>query len=179
VLYVTLGTGLGAALVVDGKVVRVSRHTWGQIAHVPLGEAGPRCYCGRRGCAETLLSSRGILWRARSHGLTGVESCEELARVARRGTPRDSRAARAVWSGAGDALGRLLRILAVLVSPDAIVVGGGISGAAGLFLKNSRARLLEGLQRAHRPRLALVPARLGRFAGAMGAALLAREALLP
>ncbi|MBI4604106.1 MAG: ROK family protein [Planctomycetes bacterium] len=177
VLYVTMGTGLGTALSVGGGPVRVSRHTVGQAAHVPLDAEGPRCPCGDRGCAETLLSERGVLWRARRAGLEGIGSSAELHRLAiDRGGGGRARAARGAWREVGLDLGRLLRILAGLFSPDVIVVGGGVAGAAGLFIPEAARHLERRLGPRLGTRVLLKAARLGRHAGAIGAALLARDA---
>ena len=172
VLYLTAGTGLGAALAVRGEPVRVSRHTVGQVAHIPLDLRGPPCSCGSRGCAEVLLSARGVLRRARRSGLR-ARSAEDICRIAGDGRPsgRDAAAARAVWREVGDLMGGLLRILSALFSPDIIIVGGGLAGAADLFLPAARRRL------GRFGGAAVVPAARGRFAGAIGMALLARDGL--
>jgi glucokinase len=175
VLYVTLGTGLGAALAVNGFPVRVSRHTVGQVAHVPVASAGPRCYCGARGCAESLLAARGILWRARRNGIRSVRSTEQLFRLAREPKRAARAAARGVWRETGELLGGLLRVIAPLFSPDRIVVGGGVAGAAQLFLPAARDHLARRLSPRTGVRATVRAAQLGRIAGAAGAALLARE----
>ncbi len=172
VLYVTLGTGLGAALVVGGEIVRVSRHTVGQVAHLPLGTRGLRCYCGSFGCAETLLSARGIVHRARRAGLDGVSSVKEVFEIAlARG--RQGARANGVWRETGELLGKLLQVLSALFSPEVIVLGGGVSGAFELFLPAARKWLSGSLTPALGPDVAIRAAALGRFAGAIGAALLA------
>jgi glucokinase len=181
VLYLTLGTGLGAALAVRGEPVRVSHHTIGQVAHIPLSASGPRCYCGSRGCAETLLSARGVLWRAGRAGIRGIASPKDLWGLGRsRSSPglkaRGQRSkALQVWMETGELLGGLLRILAALFSPELVVLGGGISGAARFFLPHARGYL----NRFHAPllrgKVLLRPAELGRHAGSVGAALLARD----
>jgi glucokinase len=180
VLYVTLGTGLGAAFAIGGQPVRVSRHTIGQVAHWTLPEAGkkgPRCYCGSAGCAETLLSARGVLWRARRLGLEAAASASELCDLARRpGRARETLRARRLWREHGELLGQLLHPLCAFISPDVVVVGGGIAGAAPLFLPAAAAHLEQRLTPRLVPPPALRAARLGRFAGAIGAALLAQDA---
>jgi glucokinase len=176
VLYLTLGTGVGAALVVDGAPVRVSRHTVGQVAHIPLAASGPRCSCGGRGCAESLLSSAGLLRRARGAGLAGLATTEDLWRAALSGRGRRAAAARAVWRGAGELAGGLLSLLAGLFSPDAVIVGGGTAGAAPLFLPVAAAAIRRRWPRTLGRPPVVRAALLGRFAGAYGAALLARQA---
>jgi glucokinase len=178
-LYLTLGTGAGAAMVVGGEVVRVSNHTVGQVAHLPLDPSGPLCPCGARGCLEAVLSAGGILWRARRAAgrrrtipKAGLERVEILARIAGAG----SAPARRVLTETGDLLGRALAILANLLSPDRIVVGGGISGAGRLLLEPAALSLELGLIPRLRGRVGLARARLGPHAGAVGAALLGRAA---
>lgn len=179
VLYLTMGTGLGAALAVRGEPVRVSHHTVGQVAHVPLAPSGPRCRCGERGCAEALLSAKGILRLAASQGLDVASALElrDLALGRAAGSRSLRRAALSVWEETGRRLGSLCVALGALFSPDAIVIGGGISGAAPLFLSEAARIVNERLRpRIGRP-VAVVPAALGAFAGAAGAAILARRAV--
>jgi glucokinase len=177
VLYITLGTGVGSSMVVDGKILRVSHHTVGQVAHLPLDPRGPRCSCGARGCFESVLGARGLRWRASRAGWP-----EGLPPAARR-SPRDlcllarggSRPARKVLADVGRLLGAGLALLSNFLSPDRIVIGGGIAGAGDLLLVPAE----EVFRRRVHPRLRgvieVVPARLGPFSGAAGAALLARE----
>ncbi len=167
-LYVTLGTGLGAALTVEGKPARVSHHTVGQIAHIPLSDHGPPCSCGQTGCAESLLSARGILRRAGSNAPSSTRGLYEAARDGEDG-------AIAVWRETGELLGRLSRILVALFSPQVVVVGGGIAAAADYFLPQARAYLRRTLPRGSRDSLRLEKASLGPFAGAVGAALIAAD----
>jgi glucokinase len=169
VLYVTAGTGLGAALAVRGEPIRVSRHTVGQVAHIPLDPSGLSCRCGARGCAEALLGARGMVRRARRMGLP-ARSPADLHRMASRAWPsrKEAAIARSLWRETGDLLGALLRVLTAFLSPDIVVVGGGLAGSADLFLPSARRRLC-------RRGAAVVPAALGRFAGAIGMALLARD----
>jgi len=181
VLYVTAGTGLGAALAIRGTPVRVSNHTVGHVAHIPLDPDGLRCRCGSRGCAEALLSARGLVLRARSQGLRSARTPEDLHRIAT-SRPRspERELARAVWRETGDLIGALARLLSTLFRPDVIVIGGGIALAADLFLDRARSHLTPPRGRAGsagaRPVApALLPAAGGRFAGAAGMALLARN----
>ena len=177
VLYLTLGTGVGASMVVDGKILRVVHHTVGQVAHLPLDPRGPRCSCGGRGCFESVLGARGVRWRA-----SRAAGADRLPPGARR-SPRDlcllarggSRPARKVLAEVGRLLGAGLALLANFLSPDRIVVGGGIAGAGELLLGPAE----EVFRRRVHPRLRggieLALSRLGPFSGAAGAALLARD----
>jgi glucokinase len=170
VLYVTLGTGLGAALVVDREPVRASHHTVGQISEIRLRDVGPGSRDSR---AEDLLSGRGILARARREGIRGATSTLDLFTLARQGDT----AARGVWREVGQILGRLLHTLVSLWSPDVVITAGGTAGAAELFLPAAERELALSMRGRPPPSLR-TPAR-GRFAGAIGAALLARRAVSP
>jgi glucokinase len=180
VLYLTLGTGLGAALVVEGVPVRVSRNTVGQVAHVrltppaPGRSAAPTCRCGGHGCAESLLSASGILERARAAGIARARNVEELAALGRKsGRSVPGRRARRLWDETGDFLGGLCQTLASLFAPDIVVIGGGIAGAADLWIDRVRDAVAASGPALLGQKIAVEPARLGRFAGALGAALLA------
>ena len=183
VLYVTLGTGLGAALVVGGEPARVANHTVGQVAHLRIAAGGPACRCGGRGCAESLLAARGLLARARQLGMTGARDPEDLrALAAGRGGTRGGAAlgtlARQLWRETGDLLGRLLVLLASLFSPRVAVIGGGIAGALDLFGPAAERHLAGHLAPRLGARLVLRRSALGKFAGAAGMALLARGSSL-
>jgi glucokinase len=170
VLYLTLGTGLGAALIAGGEVVRVSNHTVGQAAHLPLGEAGPRCTCGKTGCAEALLAAKGLSWRAKRRGLEETDP-EAVFKLAAGG----SRAARQVFQELGADLGKLLALLANLFSPEVLVIGGGLSRAAPLFLPEARKTFERAVHPRRRGQVEVRAGRLSPYAGAIGAALLSRK----
>ncbi len=169
VFYVTLSTGLGAAMTVRGQPVRVSHHTVGQIAHIPLRTDGPRCACGQRGCAESLLSAKGIARRA------GLPARASAPRALCEAADRGDATARAQWLETGELLGELLGITIPLFQPDVVVVGGGIAAAASHFLPAARKYLKKRLPRDLKGRIELKQASLGRYAGAVGAAFLGHD----
>ncbi len=174
VLYVSLGTGLGAALVVDRRPVRASNHTVGQISEILIEDVTAGRHQSAR--AESLLSSRGILARARRRGIGGLTSTHDLFTAAR---DRDARARR-VWHEVGQILGRLLHTLVSLWSPNVVVVAGGTAGAAEFLLPAAERELGRSMRdTAEKPaeKPALVTPDRARLTGAIGAALLARQAL--
>jgi len=173
-LYVSLGTGVGASLCIDGHPVRVSHHAIGHVAQIPLG--GDLA----RDKTERQLSARGIVRRARAAGLRGVVSPQDVyarARVGVRGSlGPEARRARKAWRETGEILGRLIFILGTLFRPDAVVIGGGTSAAAPLLLPTAERHI-----RRHWPTYmghppAIHPATHGRWAGALGAAYAAQRA---
>jgi len=127
-LYLTLGTGVGAAMIVEGSIVRVSHHTVGQVAHLPLDPHGPPCPCGARGCLESVLGARGIVWRAARAARHGADlppearrSPADLCAAARAG----SRDARRIFLEVGRLLGTALALLSTSPSPTGSWWEGG------------------------------------------------------
>lgn len=186
VVMVTLGTGIGGGIVIDGRVEVGSAGFAGEIGHMVVDPAGPPCPCGRRGCWERYASGAGLGLLAREAALAGrldgvvrlaggdPESVrgEDVSAAAAGGDP----AARDVIEEVGRWVGFGLANLACVVDPECFVLGGGLVRAGDLLFDAARAafgELVEGGDR--RPLAAVVPAALGERAGAVGAALAARQ----
>lgn len=129
-----LGTGVGAGVVVGGRVLTGANAVAGEWGHNPLPAMtpeewpGPRCYCGRRGCIETFLSGPGLAAdHARAAGRT--LTAEEVAVRAAKGDP----AAAAALDRYADRLARALGSVINLLDPQAIVLGGGLSNLSWLY----------------------------------------------
>jgi glucokinase len=189
VLMVTLGTGIGGGLVVDGRVEVGSAGFAGEIGHMVVDPAGPPCPCGRRGCWERFASGAGLGLRAREAALAGrlgrvvklaggdPESVrgEDVSAAAAAGDPD----ARRVIEEVGWWLGFGLANLACVLDPECFVLGGGLVHAGHPLLDSARAafgELVEGGDR--RPLAVIVPAAFDERAGAVGAALAARQGSL-
>jgi glucokinase len=164
-LLVTVGTGVGAAVVVGGTPYGGAHGTGGELGHVVVAPGGPPCGCGARGCVEALASAAAI---AERHG-GGVSARE----VARRAAAGDARAA-PVWGEAVDALAAGLAAYVMVMDPQLVVVGGGVAGAGDALFEPLAAGLRERL--AFVPAPPVVAAALGAEAGCHGAALMALEA---
>jgi len=164
-LYISMGTGLGAALTAGGNPVRVSNNTVGHIARLPIGGE-------HRQGAEKLLCARGILNRFRELGGKprphGTLALLELARAG-------DATARETWKITGVLLAELLEILVPMWRPDGVVIGGGIAGAAECFLPATRRSLRRRLRSFEPGCPDILPAALESYAGAAGAALIARD----
>lgn len=185
-ILVTLGTGIGGGIVVDGRLVRGANGFAGEVGHMVVHPDGPPCPCGKRGCWERFASGSGL-------GRLGREAAEaappgrivELAggdpedvrgeHVTRAAAEGDEQATAVMERFAGwVALG--LANLANAFDPTLFVLGGGLVAAGEVLLAPVRAAF-AGLVLAarHRPAVPIVPAALGEHAGAIGAALLAGE----
>jgi predicted NBD/HSP70 family sugar kinase len=127
---VTLGTGIGCGLLVGGALYTGSTGLAAEFGHIPIDPAGPVCTCGRRGCLEASACSDAVLARLRQMGL-GLPDIQAAAALARGeqgpdGTPdaAETRAARAAFAAAGDALGRGLATLCNLINPELVILAG-------------------------------------------------------
>jgi glucokinase len=175
VAFVPIGTGIAAALVLDGRPY--AGGGWaGEIGHIDVGSGLP-CPCGSRGCLETVASAAAIARRytERSGRAVGgaLEVAARLGADTGDGGPGDGDAdARAVWDEAVDALAFVLAVTAAVAAPELIIVGGGLSGAGEVLLEPLRRGVAARVTPPQRhPKL--VRAELGEQAGLLGAALLA------
>ena len=186
---VTLGTGIGGGLIVDGRLVTGASGLAGEPGHLVVDPTGPPCPCGRRGCWERFASGSGLGRLAREAAEAGradrvvdlaggVESVrgEHLTRAALEGDPDALEVMRefAWWVALG------LANLATLLDPEVLVIGGGLAAAGPILLDPAREAFAGHLLGAsHRPPVSVVLAALGPDAGAIGAAYLAADLLRP
>jgi glucokinase len=189
VLCITLGTGIGGALVIDQRVFRGSNGMAGEFGHIQVVPDGHRCPCGNRGCWEQYASGNALVRDAREL----VEANSPLAHRLRQIVQGDAslltgpQVTRAALDGdalANELLGEIgtwlgvgLAGMAAAFDPDCIVVGGGVSAAGDLLLVPTRiafSRHLVG--RGHRQEPPILEAALGRDASFIGAADMARSA---
>ncbi len=168
-LFVPLGTGVAAALMVDGSVLRGGGWA-GELGHVSIVPDGPPCACGGRGCLEVIASASAI---ARAYTARTGEQVDART-VALRVGQRDP-VAQAVWAEAVDALAKGVLATVTITGIDLVLVGGGLALSGETLLAPLR-RELDRLRTFQRPPR-VVRAALGDRAGCLGAACLAWEAV--
>lgn len=139
--YLSIGTGVAAGLILDGRLRRGHRGAAGEVGHLPFRSQGPQCACGQRGCIE-VFGSGGALDRAwPTRG--GVPAPVGLFRAAAAGDPR----ALAVRRAFADAVAYAVRALVVTCDPEVVVLGGGVA-RLGVVLRDvvveAMHRLAEG-----------------------------------
>jgi predicted NBD/HSP70 family sugar kinase/biotin operon repressor len=134
--YVSISSGIGAGLIVDGQVYRGHRGTAGEIGHVLMDPSGVICRCGNRGCLETLASAPAVVDLISASRARHV-SIEDVLALARDG---DAGARRAIGD-AGRAVGSALAALVNALNPEMVVVGGDLSEAGDVLLEPLRASL--------------------------------------
>lgn len=120
-LVVTIGTGVGAAIVLDGAVVRGTQGGAGEIGHIPVAEFGPTCSCGNQGCLETFIGESALVRIARERGVIGPRATIAALRAAADGG--DAIAA-ALFGEAGHLLGRTLAGLVHVLDPEIVILLG-------------------------------------------------------
>ncbi|XVV07850.1 ROK family protein [Actinosynnema sp. CA-248983] len=186
---VAIGTGIGGALLIDGKVFRGAHGVAPELGHLRLVPDGRPCPCGKNGCWErycsgTALTTTAVELLARHPGVSTLMAREafgdsraitgrRVAAAARDGDPLAKRAMAdlARWLGEG------LALVADVYDPEVVVIGGGVSESAPLFLDDARERYAAVVTGAgHRPLARIRTAQLGDDAGIVGVATLAREA---
>jgi glucokinase len=189
VLCITLGTGIGGALVIDNRVFRGANGLAGEFGHMQMVPDGRRCECGNRGCWEQYASGNALVRDARELVLADSPVAHYLrdlveGDLARLTGPLVTEAAQAgdplaieLIADIGNALGVGLAGMTAAFDPSCIIIGGGVSAAGDLLLEPTRAafsRTLTG--RGFRPEPPITEAALGPEAGFIGAADMARSA---
>ena len=167
-VYLMVSSGIGAGLVIDGKLHRGSSGTAGEIGHVILDEQGQICRCGNRGCLETFASVPSLLdLLGRTHG--DRLTLDDMLALARDGDPAVQR----VIADAGRAIGIAVANLVNVINPTRVIVGGDLSAAGDLLLDPLRDSLSRYAIPAAAAAVEVVPSALGERAGVMGALALA------
>jgi glucokinase len=185
---ITVGTGIGGGLVVDGRLLRGRFGAAGEIGHIQMVEGGRPCGCGQRGCWEQYASGNALVRCAREQaaerrseavillglgdgtpeGITG----RHVNEAATRGDP----VALEAYAVTGHWIGQGMADLAAVLDPGRFVIGGGVSEAGDLIIKPAAGAFDELLTAGqHRPKADVVAAELGNDAGLVGAADLARH----
>lgn len=187
-VVLTIGTGIGAGLIIDGKLRRGRFGIGGEPGHVRVVPGGRRCGCGNRGCLEQYCSGKALVRAAKEVARERpADACRllELAGgdleaidgpIVTEAAQEGDHAAVDCFSEIGRWLGQGLADLAAVLDPGRFVIGGGVADAGELLLKPGRetyAAVLSG--RGYRPLAEVVAARLGADAGLIGAADLARQ----
>ncbi|MFF1701187.1 ROK family protein [Streptomyces sp. NPDC058252] len=160
-LHVSAEIGIGAAILVDGRLLRGTRGFAGELGHVPVRPEGPPCPCGGRGCLEQYAGEEAVL---RAAGLGPGE--DRVGLLAERAAQGDAAVRRAL-RGAGTALGIALTGAVNLLDPETVVLGGALSGLAPWLLPALEAELAG---RTAGPACAVTVSRLGPEGPLLGAA---------
>jgi len=184
-IFVKIGTGIGAGIICEGRIYRGANGCAGDIGHIGVDKSGPLCHCGNRGCLETLASGPAIAERSLAAAQAGqspillqhyeanggVLRTEDVGEAAREG---DALAIEMIRES-GQLIGDVLAGLVSFHNPEMIVIGGGVSNLGNLLLSTIRQTVLHrSLPLATRD-LQIVFSEIGADAGVIGAVNLAMD----
>ncbi len=180
-IYIIVGTGVGAAIIVDGEVYRGMHNAAGECGHTTLDLHGVRCHCGAIGCTETFMSGPWLARRytaaqqgvAPSLEVDANVTGEEVAGLAEQG---DTTAQRII-AEAGEALGASVAGLAMILDIDFYVVGGSVAHCGDRFFEPARQSVPNYAFASVAERVKIVPNQLDTDGAILGCAWLARQAL--
>jgi glucokinase len=161
-ILLTLGTGVGGAVFLNGELFTGLQGAGGELGLISINFDGPICNSGNRGSLEQYVSLQGIRRETGKEGL-------ELAELAEKGDPE----ALAFWQNYGKLLGVGVANLVYILTPEAVILGGGLSASAKFFLPAMVTELNQRVLGPSRESLAIASAELGNDAGMLGAAKLA------
>lgn len=166
-LMITLGTGIGGSVAVNGRILRGAHGVAGKFGHIPVSRKGPVCSCGRQGCIEAYAAGPSLVRTAAARsGFAGT--AEELLALAADGDPDAIR----IFRQAGERLGIAIAAATNLLDPGLCLVAGGLTAAGDLLLAPARRMMLAKCHPTIAERTRLEVAELGPTAGLLGAAYL-------
>ena len=180
---ITVGTGIGSGLVINGKLVRGASNAAGELGHIKLNmEGGPLCGCGDRGCLEAYASGPSIVAMAEEY-IKGGKSTRyrELANpeitpyivsvAAQEGDP----VAKQIFRIMGEYIGMGLTSVVNWLNPEKIIIGGGVAAAGDILFDPIKETIAKRAMTIQKEAVEIVPAQLGNNAGVIGASLLIKS----
>ncbi len=182
VVCLTLGTGVGGGIIINGNLYRGSTSSAGEIGHIPINEGGPGCNCGGQACLESYVGNHYLVKEVRRRIKAGKRTV--LKKMANKKlsdlTPRmmykaaksGDRFARDLWHDAGVKIGIALSGVVNFLDPDKVVIGGGVSQAGAFLFKPIRETVRKRSMELQGRHVRIVKAALGKDAGVIGAAVL-------
>jgi len=174
--YIKVGTGVGAGLLLDGRIYRGATGTAGEIGHVTIQENGPLCTCGNYGCLEAMAGGQAIARKAREAiekgrrtQLSSIEAKKILAIDVAQAAQRGDLVAQQIITEAGTYLGIAIASLINVFNPSMVVIGGGVSQLGDLLLEPIRKTVVQRSLHSAAKVVRITSAVLGRRASSMGA----------
>jgi glucokinase len=184
---ITLGTGVGGGLVIEGRLYRGTTGSAGEIGHMTLFPEGVPCNCGNQGCLERYLGARAMVEEARRAIESGESTIipklvhHDLSRldplILEQAAKQHDRLAQHLWDQAGERLGIALASVVNILNPEWIVLAGGLSRSGRLLLDPLRRTLLKRSFPTPARAVKLVISQLDQDLGIVGAGLVAHEQL--
>jgi glucokinase len=186
-VYLTLSTGIGGGVIIDGELIHGIASGAGEMGHITVDPRGPRCACGNRGCLERMASGTNIARRAREllqqkpesgallRNLAGGSAERITAETVREAFEQGDPVANLVWMDAVRALAIGLGSIIHVLSPETIALGGGLSLSGESLFAPLRRQLENHVFYIPLDRIRIEPARLGHDSALTGAGFLATQ----
>lgn len=168
----TLGTGVGSGLVLDGYLYRGTDNAAGELGHLPLNENGPHCNCGGFGCLEAYIGNQRLVDLANRIMGTKTMTLEEMFVKASQGNAK----ALKFWRIAAGHLGNGLSAIVNLLNPQVFIIGGGVSHNHKFLFQHAKKVMDNRVMLTHRKKYKILRAELGNDAGLIGAQVLVQHA---
>lgn len=164
----TLGTGVGAGLILNGSLYRGPGFAAGELGHMPINLTGPKCTCPSYACLESYVGNQRLIKRAVKQFRRRDITLEEISDLAK----QQDRTALAFWQELGQHVGSALVGVVNLLNPEKIVIGGGISKSSRFFFPEIRRQIKQRAMPVQAKMVRVVKARLGDDTGLIGASVL-------
>lgn len=177
IVAVTIGTGIGGGIIIDGRLLRGVSGSAGEIGHMIIKEDGPLCNCGKSGCLETMTAAPAILREARSAIRDGKKSLladyEHLeAKDVFIAAGSGDLVAQEIINRSAYYLGIAIANLINLLNPEVVIIGGGVARAGDILIDPIRLTAMDNCLEVAGKAARIVPAQLGNDAGCIGAGAL-------
>lgn len=176
-VMLTIGTGLGAGVVVDGHMLRGATNSAGEVGHMNMFRRGRPCNCGSQGCLSRYVSAVGIVqtYQEKRAGQHLPADPAATPKTIQHAAEAGEAAAIATYQAAGTLLGYGLTNIVNMYNPSVIIIGGGVAGAGDWLLRPARQIVADHALAIPGHACRIVTAALGNTAGMRGAAQLVRE----
>ncbi|NQT06442.1 MAG: ROK family protein [Candidatus Omnitrophica bacterium] len=179
---ITLGTGVGGGIIINGRLHRGHLSSAGEIGHIPINVDGPRCNCGGIACIESYVGNSYIIKEVKRRigrgektiikRLAGGNVSRITPELLYKAAKRRDKFAVVFWKEIGFRIGVMLSGVINLLSPDKVIIGGGVAQAGRFILNPIKETVKKRAMNIQRRHVKIVRASLGRDAGLVGAAVL-------
>ncbi|MDD5108671.1 MAG: ROK family protein [Candidatus Omnitrophica bacterium] len=172
-ICLTLGTGVGAGLIINGDLYRGQDNAAGELGHLPINETGPLCGCGAKACLEAYIGNTSITKEAHKIFGSGT-SLEDVSQMAKDNNLKAIK----FWYAIGEKLGLALAGVVNLLNLDVIVIGGGVACAGKVLFESVKKTIFSRAMSVQAKRVKILKAKLGINAGIIGAGYMVKERLV-
>ncbi len=182
IVCITLGTGLGGGVVVNGKLLRGGNYSAVELGHITINTKGTHCGCGNKGCVESYVGAGRIVEKTKRYlkkdrssiipGLVNGDLSKITPKTVSEAYRKGDRLAARIWKEAGADIGAMLASLVNVFNPEAIIIGGGVAQAGEPLFKAIKEEIMKRSFPLLSKNVKILPASLGQESGIKAAAAL-------